>query len=248
MGRENAICLFDVDGTLTKPRQVIEDDILNFVVEKLKNQFTIGLVGGSDYSKILEQMGGEKGVKHFDYIFSENGVVARKDGKIINESSIAKHVGEDKIQALINFCLRYLSNVTLPLKRGTFIEYRTGLINVSPVGRSCSQKEREEFYLYDQEHHIRDQFKKELEKEFSDYDLKFSIGGQISLDVFPVGWDKTYCLQFLEQFDTIYFFGDKTQEGGNDFEIFNDQRVVGHSVTGPNHTLKLLEDLLKQSH
>lgn len=24
------------------------------------------------------------------------------------------------------------------------------------------------------------------------------------------GWDKTYCLQFLQEFDDIHFFGDKT--------------------------------------
>ena len=37
-------------------------------------------------------------------------------------------------------------------------------------------------------------------------------GGQISFDVFPNGWDKTYCLRHLkgEAFDEIHFFGDKT--------------------------------------
>lgn len=31
--------------------------------------------------------------------------------------------------------------------------------------------------------------------------------------VFPQGWDKTYCLQFVEKdFDTVHFFGDKTYE------------------------------------
>jgi len=24
------------------------------------------------------------------------------------------------------------------------------------------------------------------------------------------GWDKTYCLQYLNEFETIHFFGDKT--------------------------------------
>ena len=35
-------------------------------------------------------------------------------------------------------------------------------------------------------------------------------GGQISFDVFPEGWDKRYCLQHVQQFDTVHFFGDKT--------------------------------------
>ena len=50
-----------------------------------------------------------------------------------------------------------------------------------------------------------------LEQRFQGWGLKFSIGGQISIDVFPVGWDKTYCLKFLDTFKTVYFFGDKTE-------------------------------------
>jgi hypothetical protein len=34
--------------------------------------------------------------------------------------------------------------------RGTFVEYRTGLINVCPVGRSCSQAERDQFAAFDE--------------------------------------------------------------------------------------------------
>lgn len=28
--------------------------------------------------------------------------------------------------------------IELPLKRGTFIEYRNGMVNISPIGRNCS--------------------------------------------------------------------------------------------------------------
>lgn len=39
-------------------------------------------------------------------------------------------------------------------------------------------------------------------------------GGQISFDVFPIGWDKTFCLQFVEKegYKEIHFFGDKTHK------------------------------------
>ena len=42
--------------------------------------------------------------------------------------------------------------------------------------------------------------------------MKYRLGGQISFDVFPQGWDKTYALKHLEteKISTIYFFGDKT--------------------------------------
>lgn len=58
-------------------------------------------------------------------------------------------MGEEKLQRFINFAMRYMSGITLPVKRGTFIEFRNGLINVCPVGRSCTQEERDHFGEYD---------------------------------------------------------------------------------------------------
>ncbi len=52
-------------------------------------------------------------------------------------------------QELINFCLHYIADLDLPVKRGTFIEFRNGMLNVSPIGRNCSQEERDEFERYD---------------------------------------------------------------------------------------------------
>lgn len=73
---------------------------------------------------------------------------------------------------------------------------------------------------------IRDKFGK-------DFSLTVAIGGQISMDVFPKGWDKTYCLQFIDQqYDKIYFFGDRCQKGGNDYEIYNHERVIGNQIKG----------------
>jgi hypothetical protein len=51
-----------------------------------------------------------------------------------------------------------------------------------------------------------------LKDNFPDYGLTYSIGGQISFDVFPHGWDKTFALERVadEEFEEIHFFGDKT--------------------------------------
>ncbi len=61
--------------------------------------------------------------------------------------------------------------------RGTFIEYRTGMINISPIGRNCSREERDEFERYDKETNIRKTFVEALKNEMGEDDLKFSIGG-----------------------------------------------------------------------
>jgi len=65
-----------------------------------------------------------------------------------------------------------------------------------------------------QERGIREKFVGILREKFAHYDLTFSIGGQISFDIFPKGWDKTYALRHVqdEGFEYIHFFGDKTYE------------------------------------
>jgi len=148
------------------------------------------------------------------------------------------------LKKFLNFTLHQLADIDIPIKRGTFIEFRTGLINISPIGRNCSQEEREAFFEYDKKHHIRENLVKVLEEKFTEeLKLKFSIGGQISIDAFPIGWDKTYCLRHLEGFKEIHFFGDKTEEGGNDYEIYTSPKTVGHSVNNPEDTMRELKRL-----
>lgn len=132
------------------------------------------------------------------------------------------------------------------MNRGTFVEFRSGMLNVSPIGRNCSQDERDDFEKFDHQHQIRSKMIAHLKQKFPDFPVTYSIGGQISFDVFPTGWDKTYCLQFLESdgFQEIHFFGDKTAPGGNDHEIYESPKTVGHTVTSPEDTRIQVEQVL----
>lgn len=236
LGRKpGLIALFDVDGTLTAPRKVASPKMLEFMRE-LRKVVTVGVVGGSDLVKISEQLGTTV-IDDYDYVFSENGLVAHKDGKLIGTESLKTFLGEEKLKEFINFTLHYIADLDIPIKRGTFIEFRSGMLNVSPIGRNCSQEERDEFEKYDKVHNIRHKMVSVLREKFAHLKLTFSIGGQISFDVFPQGWDKTYCLKYLAEFHEIHFFGDKTYKGGNDFEIYESEKTVGHTVTSPDDTM-----------
>lgn len=249
--QNNTLLLFDVDGTLTHPRKKIESNMIS-CLEKLKKKYTLGFVGGSDVNKQIEQLG-ENNFELFTWRFSENGLLGYHEDKCIHKRSFVEALGEEHFKKLINICLHVLSETDCPIKRGTFIEYRNGMLNVSPVGRACTQEERDHFNSYDIKYNIRESMIENIQNNWEKYlyennlnllKIKFSIGGQISFDVFPEGWDKTYCLQFIkEQYDEIHFFGDKTHKGGNDFEIYNDSRVIGHHVDCYEDTIKLLNKL-----
>lgn len=235
------IVLFDVDGTLTVPRKKAEGDMLAFL-QDLRKVVKVGIVGGSDLTKIKEQLG-ENSIEVYDYVFAENGLQAFKDSKEIAVQSLKLHVGDAKLKEFINFVLHYIADLDIPVKRGTFIEFRNGMMNVSPIGRNCSQEERDAFEQYDKGAQVRSKMVEVLREKFASFDFTYSIGGQISFDVFPKGWDKTFCLRYLEEFESVHFFGDKTYKGGNDYEIFMSSRTQGHTVTSPQDTMAQVKAL-----
>ncbi|KAI0924776.1 Phosphomannomutase 1 [Taiwanofungus camphoratus] len=245
------LILFDVDGTLTPARQTVSPEIIQ-LIRALRKKMVIGVVGGSDLVKISEQLAvaGATVVEEFDYTFAENGLTAYKMGNPLPSQSFIKHIGEERYKVLANFILHYIADLDIPIKRGTFIEFRNGMINVSPMGRNATIQERNEFEAYDKQHGLRAAFVKVLQQKFADYDLTYSIGGKISFDIFPHGWDKTYCLRHVEDehFEEIHFFGDKTYKGGNDYEIYSDPRTIGHAVSSPADTARLLKELFLDEH
>jgi phosphomannomutase len=195
--RDEILLLFDVDGTLTPARKTIESSFEEFLYSQVKPRASIGIVSGSDLVKIEEQLSGNRLLQEFDYVFPENGLVFIKNGKEINKQSIQLHLGEANLKRLINFSLRYIADLDIPVKRGTFIDFRNGMINICPIGRQCTYDERLEFNKYDLEHNVRLNMIEALKREFADVDITFAVGGQISIDAYPNGWDKSYCIQHV---------------------------------------------------
>ena len=80
------LVLFDVDGTLTAARKLVTPEMKAFLYE-LRRKVAVGVVGGSDLIKQQEQLG-ENIIYEVDYSFSENGLVAYKDGILIGKEVV----------------------------------------------------------------------------------------------------------------------------------------------------------------
>ena len=83
MAQKKILVLFDVDGTLTAPRAEATEEMKAFL-QKLRTKVAVGIVGGSDLVKQQEQMGANV-VNEYEYSFSENGLVAYKNGTLIGK-------------------------------------------------------------------------------------------------------------------------------------------------------------------
>ena len=228
--------LFDVDGTLTPSRLPIDPNFESFFFNWIKNK-SVYLITGSDKEKTIEQIGQDIW-KNVTRAYQSCGNQIWENGQLIKEKPFPL------TNELNLFFQEMLSISKWDKKFGNHIEERVGLINFSTIGRNCPQNEREKYYHWDNIHQERKNICTKLMANFPD--LEASIGGQISIDIHPNGANKSQILDDIS--GTIYFFGDKTEKGGNDYPIVErlerekrDMKIF--TVSSPNETLEILQKL-----
>ena len=235
--------LFDIDGTLTRPQQSISYEMTERLVT-LNKKYSVYLVTGSDLelaknngqinSKIEYQLSG---------IFACQGSELWQQG---NRTIISEAMFPQSMRVEMN---KLVDTSEYPFKTGKHINDRIGMINFSVVGRNCDLIQRGSYYEWDKKHGERKRIVEHLAHMFTDY--TFNIGGEISIDIAPKGMDKSQVVKYLRMngnTDPLYFFGDKTQKGGNDYSIANaleaerkDNRVF--TVKSPEDTLNHLSKM-----
>lgn len=263
MSTIDSIVLFDLDGTLTKPRQAMESDMLQ-VLCNLEPYADIGIVSGSPMKYIREQAG--MFLQEFDkheeagstYIMPCNGTqlhVSTGRGYTLQASnSMKSQLGVPAFNSLVRLVTQLQlwaiesAGDQLPLT-GTFIQYRESMLNWCPSGRDATPSVRNMFVDYDQGGVFRTKLRNMLLAAmdmYGVYGIDVTLGGSTSLDIYPVGWDKTYALRHVKQYNNIIFVGDKCSPGGNDHTIFEALYPYGnaYSVKGPDDTIKLINDVL----
>lgn len=154
------------------------------LLSALRRKVAIGFVGGSDLIKQQEQLGTQSipVTSLFDFCFAENGLTAYRMGEALPSNSFIKWIGEDRYKQLVRFLLHYMADLEVPVKRGTFIEFRNGMINVSPVGRNASQQERDDYEKFDLANGVRKTMIEAIKKEFSDLDLVYVLACCLSFE------------------------------------------------------------------
>ena len=236
--KSKKIFLFDVDGTLTSPLKKMSTDFAFFFLQWMSNK-TVFLVGGSDYLKISRQVPSSI-LKRCAGVFCCMG-----NALIINDKIVYEKQWKPPIK-LLERLLEIRKKSPYGNKRSKFIESRRGMINFSVAGRDSNDKEREHYSSWDDENKERQKISKKLNKEFPK--LSICLGGMISLDIQPNGWDKSQAIGWLKK-ERLYeggqmvFFGDKCTDRGNDESIYDRVKAEGgesFNVSGPKETIDIL--------
>ena len=131
-----------------------------------------------------------------------------------------------------------------PIRNGNHIERRPGGINFSILGRDSNPMlGRKEYIKWDKETLERVTIQERLKTHFPK--LSIQVGGQTGLDI--SNGDKSQILRDFDKNDVLYFFGDMTHEGGNDYPlakiIKDNEWGIVYNVLDYKHTRQLTEEL-----
>lgn len=205
---DNTLYVFDIDGTLTPSRGCMPEQFANYF-RKFFADRRYAFVTGSDYDKVCEQLPADI-VGEAQAVFCCSGNNIWVGGAEIHRSDWTP--GED----LIMFLENELLYSTWEHPTSNHIEQRTGLVNFSTVGRACDQATREHYRDWDAKNKEREHICKRIKRQFPE--LEAQIGGEISIDIYPLGADKSQIINHLGT-STIHFFGDGMSPGRNDYPL-----------------------------
>jgi len=210
----NRAYLFDVDGTLTPPRQSMDKEFAGLFREwATQNVFYI--VSGSDLDKICEQV-------PQDILNLARGIFCCMGNQLFLAGGAQEvycdpfEPSEELLEVLERFMEK--SDYPHPHRTGNHIERRPGMVNFSVVGRNATLDDRRRYAFFDHKTRERETLRGIIINKFPHLDV--SIGGEISIDIYPRGNDKSRAVRWIlnnHPPEYIIFMGDKVRPGGNDF-------------------------------
>jgi len=238
------IILFDIDGTLTPSGEIIKQDMMQ-IIEKLSQleNVSLGLVGGGNAEKITWQMG--SAIEYFKYIFSECGAVVQIDGIVVKEKNMLDYCNREVLNTIIKKALFVISEMPI-IYHGNQIDFRKGLIYISPPGIQATTHERSFFLEADKKLHLRENLLVELKKVNKDDLFEITYGGAVGVGVCLKGWNKSQIVGFMMDnniYDKIYYFGDRCDPDGNDYPLYSHELVNGVAVKDYEDTINNINGL-----
>ena len=226
--------LFDIDGTLTPSREKIDDNFKHIFADWVLYQQSLNnkvfFVTGSDRDKTVEQVGVALW-RLVDGSYQCCGKQLYKIGKLSKESKW-------KMSAYLHLDLM-LAMEKSPWfgKARNNIEERIGMVNFTTLGRSATTQQRKAYHIWDNTVRERERIAKSL--SFAYPKLEFSVGGEISIDIYPKGKNKSQALK--DMVGKTVFFGDRCEPSGNDFPIYS-KADVSHHVSDWTETCEILRN------
>jgi len=241
--------VFDLDNTLTKSKQPIEEPMLHTLSSLLKNT-NVAITSGGKLEQLIKQVAEkipDDNLLGKLFLLPTSGaalyVYENKDWKCIYEDSLSPEEVED-----IGNAIRFANDKTHTVdfnqqSYGERIEFRGAQISFSALGQKAPLEEK---IAWDPTRAKREAFLAMILPLLKAYTVR--IGGTTTIDITKKGIDKAYGIKQLSKYLSIpinrmLYVGDELGPAGND-EVVIKTGIETRTVTNPDDTEHFIKSLL----
>lgn len=232
-GIRNHVLLLDIDGVVCEPQTPITEDMaqkINLIHYVTKGR--VYYVTGNTYTKAVDLVGGGK-------IFCNGGDELREDGRLLWRDEVTPPLPEK----MGEYLSKEIANNWLTSGNNS-IEWRCPrFVNLCPIGRFATKEQRN-----GHSNQWCDGFAVEFAERWPEADM--AIGGQVSVDIYSKGADKSRAAKYINETlkRPFIFIGDKTSPGGNDYPIIEysmrtQENNICLTTDGPRKTIDMLDKI-----
>ena len=240
------VILLDMDGTITPPRKPIQPEMIMQLNSMINDGYLLGVVSGSHIEYMNEQLGS------WDRWSKDCSRILKYPVNGTQELDMRSQYTDQEWRWLIHDIHSADKRMRLSLggkyirQPREIIELRGSAINWCPIGRDASHQMRKRFIGLDYAFNLRANFLNQLKTRplFHERTV-IKLGGQTSFDIYPTGWDKSYVFKDFQDFERVYFIGDKCEPLGNDYEGYVAAGNFGIQTDGPESTCRILSEILR---
>ena len=242
------VILLDMDGTITPHRKPLDPFMGVQLDSMIADGWELGIVSGSKLEYMDEQLGGWNTWKnthpklHKFPINGTQGLQMRNEYTEFEWQWLIHDIKSADHRMRLSIGGKY---IRVP---DQIIDFRGSSINWCPIGRDANDKQRKRFVGLDHAFDLRLNFLNQMKtRPLFHHKTVIKLGGQTSFDIYPRGWDKSYVFKAFQDFERIYFIGDRCEPMGNDYEGFIKAGDYGIQTDGPESTGRILSEILRRS-
>lgn len=212
------LLLFDVDGTLTPSRGIMDPGFKDWFIRHAMAMSV--LVTGSDPAKTREQVG--------DDLFEHMAVYNCAGNQVSNRGIEVSRNDWDPPDGFEPWLMSQVDSSPYQIRTGRHVERRVGLINLSVVGRNATQGTRKHYHEWDTASNERVRLAALISETWPG--VEATVAGETGIDIYPSGRSKAQLASVLSGYAPLHFFGDRMDPAGNDHGLAMAivERGLGH--------------------
>ena len=246
--RKPELVVFDIDGTLTRSKQLLETEMAKLLSELLES-YKVALISGANFKQfkwqVLDQLTSSPERLENLYLLPATGT-----GFCRFEDTWQCHYDEefsldekDRINKAFENIFKESGLEKPEMNYGVVVEDRGAQLNFSAFGQDAPIELKEK---WDPDGEKRTKMIEVLHRSLPDFSIHF--GGTTSIEVSREGIDKAYGLKKLMKEtdiskEKILFIGDKLEKGGNDAPVLT-LGIESLEVSNPEETKVLISKIL----